>query len=252
MEENRLRIRNWKTFQHYSYRKPPWIKLYRELLDDKEWHALSGESAKGLIMLWLIASEADGYLPDSATLAFRLRISENRVIALLSDCCHFFEGDASNMLAECYQHATPEKSRDRVREEKISPPKEAAPKNGAGEKEPSSEFKTFWENYPRCEGKKAARIVWERKKLNPFLGEILSGLSVWRARREPQYMPYAQGWLNQEAWKETPLLNRNGSKPFADAAVGHYEGGTGEHASPERVQEVLAMIERQRAQKNPQ
>lgn len=33
--------------------------------------------------------------------------------------------------------------------------------------------------------------------------------------------------------------NGNGS------AVGHYEG-TGEHASPERVQEVLAMIERQR------
>lgn len=118
-----LRIRNWSKFQHYKFRSPAWIKLYRELLDDPEWHALSGESAKGLIMLWLIASEADGYLPASNVLAFRLRISENRVIALLSDCSNWFEGDASTLLAGCYQRASTEKSRDRVeksREEKTN------------------------------------------------------------------------------------------------------------------------------------
>src|SRR5437016_12634195 len=92
------RIRNWKKFQHYTRRRPPWIKLYREILDDKQWHELSGESAKGLIMLWLIASENNGELPDSKTLAFRLRISENRVTALLSDCCHWIEQDASTQL----------------------------------------------------------------------------------------------------------------------------------------------------------
>ena len=103
-----VKIRNWETFQHYKQRKPPWIKLYREVLEDKEWYDLSGDSAKGLIMLWLIASEADGYLPDSKTLAFRLRISENRVNALLSDCSHWLEEDASNMLALRYQDAMPE------------------------------------------------------------------------------------------------------------------------------------------------
>jgi len=108
-EQPHLRIRNWKKHQHYSFRKPPWIKLYREILDDVEWHKLSGESAKGLVMLWLIASEDDGRLPDSAALAFRLRISENRVNALLSDCSHWIEGHASKMLAECKQYAIPEK-----------------------------------------------------------------------------------------------------------------------------------------------
>lgn len=115
--EDLARIRNWKKFQHYNHRRPPWIKLYREILDDVEWHQLSGESAKGLISLWLIASEENGELPDSKTLAFRLRISENRVIALLSDCSHWIESDASTPLASCKQDATPEKSRERVETE---------------------------------------------------------------------------------------------------------------------------------------
>jgi len=122
---SRVRIRNWEKFQHYKERKPPWIKLYREILDDIEWHNLPGEAAKGLIMLWLIASEENGYLPDSKTLAFRLRISENRVTALLSDCSSWFEHNASNVLADCKQDAIPETETEEERE--IEKEKEAAP-----------------------------------------------------------------------------------------------------------------------------
>jgi hypothetical protein len=61
-----MKIKNWKKLQHYKDRKPPWIKLYRDLLDDPEWHELSGDDAKHLIMLWLIASEDEnGVLPDA-------------------------------------------------------------------------------------------------------------------------------------------------------------------------------------------
>lgn len=108
-----MKIRNWEKFQHYKYRNPPWIKLYRDLLNDPDWFELSGESAKGLMMLWLIASEADGYLPASNVLAFRLHISENRITSLLSDCSKWLEDDASNVLASCKQDAIPE-YRDRV------------------------------------------------------------------------------------------------------------------------------------------
>ena len=127
----KLRIRNWEKFQHYKFRKPPWIKLYREILDDSDWHKLCGESAKGLIMLWLIASEEDGYLPASDVLAFRLRISENRVIALLSDCSKWFEDDASVVLASCYQDAIPETETEteqskRRKEKKVQQPAPSA------------------------------------------------------------------------------------------------------------------------------
>ena len=29
-----MRIKNWNRFQHFKDRKPPWIKLYRDILDD--------------------------------------------------------------------------------------------------------------------------------------------------------------------------------------------------------------------------
>ena len=70
------RIKNWSSYQHIKSRNAPWIKVYRELLDDLEWHNLPSETAKILINCWLIGSENFGNLPDLPNLAFRLRISE--------------------------------------------------------------------------------------------------------------------------------------------------------------------------------
>ena len=70
----RYKIKNWEKFQHYKDRKPLWIKLYRDILDSRDWAALSGMAAKTLIMVWLIGSEYDGTLPLNDVLAFRLRI----------------------------------------------------------------------------------------------------------------------------------------------------------------------------------
>lgn len=67
------RVKNWERFQQYKDRRPPWIKLYRDLLDDRDWFSLDGESSKRLILIWLIASEYNGFLPDNRKLAFRLR-----------------------------------------------------------------------------------------------------------------------------------------------------------------------------------
>jgi hypothetical protein len=71
----------------------------------------------------------------------------------------------------------------------------------------SSEFQCFWEAYPRHEARKEALRVWVKKSLDGKLGEVLAGLETWKKRREPHYMPYAQGWLNKDSWKETPLGN---------------------------------------------
>lgn len=76
------KIKNWHKFQHFKDRRPPWIKLYRDLLDRPDFHALSGESAKVLIMLWLLASEdktKEGLLPDIKEISFRLRMPESKI-----------------------------------------------------------------------------------------------------------------------------------------------------------------------------
>ena len=87
------RVRNWKKFQDFKDRRPPWIKLYRDLLDDPDWHELSGDEAKALVMIWLVASENDGNLPDNRKLAFRLRIGEREVETLLKYLSHWLERD---------------------------------------------------------------------------------------------------------------------------------------------------------------
>lgn len=103
-----MRIRNWERFQHYKYRRPPWVRIYRALLEDPEWYALSGDASKLLVECWLIASENNGELPPMKTLAFRLRRTLKELEALITELDHWLEGDASTMLADREQDATPE------------------------------------------------------------------------------------------------------------------------------------------------
>jgi hypothetical protein len=98
-----MQIRNWAKHQHYKGRRPPWVKLYRELLDDEEFHVLSPQSAKVLILLWLLAAEdqtMQGLLPNKKKIAFRLRVSEKLLESSLSELSHWVVQDASDMLVE--------------------------------------------------------------------------------------------------------------------------------------------------------
>jgi hypothetical protein len=98
-----IRIKNWAKFQHFSDRRPPWIKLYRDILDDIEWHDLEPASAKVLVMLWLIASESDGALPAMRELSFRLRIPEKQVESIVSKLSHWLERDDINAISGRHQ-----------------------------------------------------------------------------------------------------------------------------------------------------
>lgn len=104
-----MRIKNWKKFQHFKDRKPPWIKLYRDILDDVEWHELDAQSAKVLVMLWLIASENDnGELPSFKSLAFRLRISESSIKSTINKLSHWLDHDDISAISSEYQCDAPE------------------------------------------------------------------------------------------------------------------------------------------------
>jgi hypothetical protein len=103
-----MKIKNWSQFQHFKDRRPPWIKLYRDILDDIEWHELDAKSAKVLVMLWLIASESDGVIPDTKKLAFRLRMTEKDTEASLIKLSHWLEQDDINVISDGYQGDLPE------------------------------------------------------------------------------------------------------------------------------------------------
>lgn len=115
-----MKIKNWSKFQHFKdgSRKPPWIKLYRDLLDNLEWHELSPESAKILIMLWVVASEDQGSLPDIKKLAFRLRVTEDQLTKALKELEGWIIEDDITMISSGYQlDPLEEKRREEEREE---------------------------------------------------------------------------------------------------------------------------------------
>lgn len=120
------KVKNWKQFQHFKDRTPPWIKLYRGLLDDPDFHALDGDTAKQLVMIWLVASEDEthqGLLPCEKKLAFRLRISEKQLKQTLTKLSHWLIQDDINVISDGYQLDAPETERETetdVRERKKS------------------------------------------------------------------------------------------------------------------------------------
>ena len=107
-----MKIKNWSKFQHFKDRRPPWIKLYRDILDDIDWHQLDPLSTKVLVMCWLIASENDGNLPDTKTLAFRLRMSEKQTSECILRLSHWLEQSDITAISNRYQHDAPETERE--------------------------------------------------------------------------------------------------------------------------------------------
>lgn len=109
-----IEINNWTEFQHYKDRTPPWIKLYRRLLDDREYRQLSDTAARLLFDLWLLAAESkDGIiLLDVEDIAWRLR-DASKTIADYEKSLKEIEKQGfisldSTMLADCKQDAIPE------------------------------------------------------------------------------------------------------------------------------------------------
>jgi hypothetical protein len=113
-----MKIKNWTKFQHFKDRRPPWVKLYRDILDDIEWHELDPLAAKVLVMLWLIASEDDGRIPDTKTLAFRLRLTEVKTKEVVIKLSHWLEQDDINVISDVYQHDPLETERETETETK--------------------------------------------------------------------------------------------------------------------------------------
>ena len=80
-----LRVKNWDGFQHYRDRRPPWIKLHRALIDNMEFFKLSDRAGKMLPLIWVIASDQYGILPDVGELAWRLRLDRESVEKILEE-----------------------------------------------------------------------------------------------------------------------------------------------------------------------
>lgn len=74
-----LRIRNFEKYQHYKDRRPPWIKLYRDLWNDPEFFVLTETERYFLISFFIVASQNDNRIPDDQAWFKREMATSKRV-----------------------------------------------------------------------------------------------------------------------------------------------------------------------------
>lgn len=58
-----LSVPNFKEYQHYKDRSPPWIKLYNKTLSNYQFTKLPDASRYHLIAIWLLASRTGNEIP---------------------------------------------------------------------------------------------------------------------------------------------------------------------------------------------
>ena len=109
----KYKIKNWNKFQHFKDRNPPWIKLHKDVINNREIMMLSPEAFRFLVCLWIIAADDEaiqGNLPSSQDIAFRLRITETK-------CCDLLRQVDIMLISERYQVDAPEERREETKTE---------------------------------------------------------------------------------------------------------------------------------------
>ncbi len=106
-----MKVKNFAKLQHFKDRSPPWIKLYRDILDQRDISLISDCSFRVLVGLWLLASEdkqMQGNLPSVDDIAFRLRMDKSKIINALKELTPFLYIDDIGLISERYQDDAPE------------------------------------------------------------------------------------------------------------------------------------------------
>jgi len=229
--------KNWRNYQHYKDRRPPWIKLHRDLLEDRKFMLLPLASKALAPLLWLLASEGKNgsFNADYEELAFRLHISLAEIQAGMpplitagffipasgmdDDASNTDESasanlqDASNLLAK-----TLPEYRER---ERVNPLAQngLTVLRGGGSKKPNGHdsFNEFWLAYPKKKSKRAAEKAWLKlKPCKDLKAKILLAIERDRATGQwqkdgGQFIPYPASWLTGRRWEdEIPAESHDG------------------------------------------
>lgn len=178
----KLTPKKWDEFQHYKDRSPPWIKLHRDLLNNREYLCLPIASKALAPFLWLLASESKNAVFDASIeeLEFRLRFSRKEIEDGLKPLIDKgFFAIASGVLAPCLQVAIPETERET--EKRHSKKKEICDK-------PDSVSQEVWDAFVKHRSRKKADV---------------SELIIKRIAKEAQ----EAGWELEAALEETVVRN---------------------------------------------
>ena len=198
-----IKIKNWSKFQHFKDRRPPWIKLHRDILEQRDITLISDCSFRVLVGLWLLASEDEdmqGGLPDIDDISFRLRIDKAKVTKALSELEPWLD---INVTSERYQSDAPETETETEVEvetevETYIPPTIVE----------VSGFNEWYDSYPRKIGKKAAEKAFNSAiKSGVTIEQLTQGVAAYNqeikdAGTSTQFIKHPSTWLNQGCYDD--------------------------------------------------
>ncbi len=166
-----LRVKNWDRFQHYKNRRPLWIKLYVDLLDDYEFARLPDEAKWHLVGIYLIASrnERGIFQNDAKWVAVQLQTSTEVDLKRLVQA-GFLLPVASKSLAKRYQVASLEIERE-IEKEKDPP---VVPPRGDGNGAASNDARHVFDHWLQARGKSERFTLTpgRRKKIEARLNDF--------------------------------------------------------------------------------
>jgi hypothetical protein len=126
-------VKGWFKHQDYRYKRPQWIRLWKDIENDPTFLSLSEIDQWRLVRLWLYSAEMDGRLPrDSRKIRGRLSIYHEKIVDNLMAILISKSFISTTDIRGCHnEKAETGRSKDRLgkdkEEEQKHVPKEPAP-----------------------------------------------------------------------------------------------------------------------------
>jgi hypothetical protein len=219
MAQRYLSIKNFEKYQKTKSKdgNRPWVKLWKCIRNDPEFIKLSPTYRYIYIMFILLADDTENkiyadhtYLRQMLYMTHTEGIHGTYIGHTQLDLKPLYRSKFLN--ASNLARVLSEERREEERREEPPTP------NGG---EVLVDFDTFWNQYPKKQGKDAARKAWG--KLNPdhtLNTIILTRLEQQKAseqwqRENGKYIPHASTWLNGKRWDDelTPTQSFSIPKP---------------------------------------
>ncbi len=216
-------IKNFDRLQHYKDRSPPWIKLYNGLLDDYAFAHLPDASKAHLLAIGLLASRYSNKIPlDADWIAKRINATATVDLDILVKSGFIIpDQPCSNVLAERYQSAIPERERETEREVEKETEVEA-PSLCSDAAKPKKMRRSMPPEFPMKEDKDWALQLWLQRGRVDLAQNLEEESAKFRDHHSAKLTSFADWPAAWRTWSRNAIkFNNGGHSGRADRKSNH-------------------------------
>lgn len=196
-----LVVKEWRQYQHYHRRNPPWIKLHREMLTSNTWVSMDDASRVLAIAIMLLAAATNNKVPADPEylkrVAYLNKAPDWSKLVKAGFIEVIGENDvASTVLADASN---------------VAP--DARPETETETEQSNVQFEEFWSAYPRRQDRGHAEKAFDKAVKRASLSDIMAGLKRYQFSDDPKFIPLATTWLNGDRWRDESPQRSRGSGP---------------------------------------